>query len=256
MDYTHLVKNLTILPASNGGSTKPQLVTMPTLRDVQNQHQVEIRLRLIPDFSTDPISAAPYLYHFHGMKNPATGVFTSIACPPVGPDKRPTCPICQRALAEWNRRHAHLDWNRQEEYLLNALVIDNPLNPAQNGTVRVLKFRKQLKEVIDSALTGRDAATIGTRLFRLGPDGRTLVVRADPSGGYPNYGRSFIDSPERSQRDTAHLSESLQNAIYGQSRPLAEVFPPSTPEEAETWFQTHVLGQGLPADPPDAPMPF
>jgi hypothetical protein len=249
MNYTDTVKTLPLPTAENGGTNQQPFVTLPTLRDAQSLRGTDIRLRLLPDFATNPASLAPFTHHFHGVISAATGKYAAITCPPA-------CPVCQHGREEWRRTNKRPAWSHQMEHLINAYVLDNPINSTQNRTVKVLKFRQQIKAILDEALTGRDATEIGRRLFFLDDGGRTFVIHAERKGDWPVYDRSFIDTATRSKLDVADLSRADMEAIYAQSRPLADIFPPATPEEAETWFQTHVLGQGLPADPPDAPMPF
>jgi hypothetical protein len=82
-----------------------------------------------------------------------------------------------------------------EQIYVNALVIDDPVNPQNNGTVKIFRFGRKLKKMIDSALMGEDSEEFGARIFDLSKNGVNFKLKAEKQGDYTTYDASRFTTP-------------------------------------------------------------
>jgi hypothetical protein len=127
---------------------------------------------------------------------------------------------------------------RSEKWLINVYVIDDPQNPENNGKVKILRAGKQLKKVIDAAITGEDADEFGSRVFDLSPDGVNLKLKVEKQGDYPTYTSSRFAAV-----NALDLSDAEQEKILGECFDLTEVFQSKTFDELTAMMNEHILGK-------------
>lgn len=144
-------------------------------------------VRLVPN-TTDP---AKTFFHFysHGWESFATGQYVSAVSPQTFGERDPIAEFRYKmnrsgTIEEKNKAKAII---RSEKWLVNAYVVDDPVNPENNGKVKILRYGKQLHNIIMEAIEGEDADQFGPRIFDLGPDGCSLRVKVEDQGGYPTY---------------------------------------------------------------------
>ena len=191
------------------GGFKNVLKTVP-----ENTYQV----RIIPN--VDEHTNTLFQYYLHGWVNPETGRYTSTVCPSTYDEE---CPICTERFRLYNSgTTANKDLSkslaRKERFYANVLVVDDPVTPENNGTVKVLGYGAQIKKIIEEAMTGDDAEEVGGRMFDLTKEGCNLRIKVEKNkAGYPNYDHSKFIKPSavtisaEDAMDQAHDFDPLLN---------------------------------------------
>lgn len=85
---------------------------------------------------------------------------------------------------------------RRENWMVNVYVVNDPVNPDNNGTVKVLRFGKQLHKIIMDAIQGEEAEEFGPKVFDLTPAGCSFKIKVERQGEYPTYVSSKFVSPK------------------------------------------------------------
>ena len=85
---------------------------------------------------------------------------------------------------------------RSENWLVNVFVVSDSKSPENNGTVKVLRFGKQLGKIIFDAIEGEGADDFGPRVFDMGADGCSLMIKVEKQGDYPTYVSSKFKMPK------------------------------------------------------------
>ena len=91
--------------------------------------------------------------------------------------------------------------NRNEVRIMNALIVDDPVSPENNGKVFPVELNKALWDIVDGALHGQldahfseirgTSVKVAKKVFDLSPDGMNLRVKITlNNGGIPQYGKS------------------------------------------------------------------
>ena len=86
--------------------------------------------------------------------------------------------------------------NRKESWLVNVYVENDPVRPENNGTIKVLRYGRQLGKIIMDAIEGDDAADFGPRIFDLSPNGCSFRIKVEKQGDYPTYVSSKFALPK------------------------------------------------------------
>jgi len=102
---------------------------------------------------------------------------------------------------------------------MNVYVVSDPTNPENNGKVKIIRFGKQLYNIINNAISGEDADEFGAKVFDLSSAGVNLKVKVEDQGGYANYTASRFTSPI-----DLKLSENQIEEIYNSTKELDKVF--------------------------------
>jgi len=124
--------------------------------------------------------------------------------------------------------------SNKEQWLVNALWVDNPANPELNGTVQILRMGYQIKSLVDDAMTGDRAEEFGPAIFDLSKDGADLKIKAEKQGEYTTFKSSFFTS--KSKLD---LSDEEIEKVYEQVHDLKAVYTVKTKEELEKMLEDH-----------------
>ena len=117
---------------------------------------------------------------------------------------------------------------------MNVYVVSDPTNPDNNGKVKIMRFGKQLFNIINNAISGEDADEFGAKVFDLTSAGVSLKVKVDDQGGFANYTASRFTSPT-----DLKLSESQIEEIYGAVKELDKVFSVRSYEEIKKILDEH-----------------
>lgn len=123
---------------------------------------------------------------------------------------------------------------RSERWVAAVYVIDDPVNPENNGTTKLVRFGKQLNRIIDAAISGEDAAEFGEKVFDLSPNGVNLKIKCEKQGDYPTFVSSRFTSPTDLKLSDEKISEIYQSAPDTES--LINV---KTYEEIKTLYKEH-----------------
>ena len=85
---------------------------------------------------------------------------------------------------------------RSENWMVNVFVVSDSKSPENNGKVKVLRFGKQLGKIIFDAIEGEGAEDFGPRVFDMGADGCSLMIKVEKQGDYPTYVSSKFKMPK------------------------------------------------------------
>jgi len=203
-------------------------------------------VRLLPNIKNP---GETFLHYFHhGWNSIATGQYVSITSPSTWGER---CPISElyfkvlRSGTPEDQERAKANLRRKENWYVNVYVVNDPISPENNGTVKVLRFGKQLNKIIESAISGDDSAEFGAKIFDLSEDGCNLRIKAelvsDKPGApkYPTYTASKFLSPSSIEG----LAEDKIQDIYDNIFNLDTFVEHKTPAELQIFIDTHYYGQ-------------
>lgn len=204
-------------------------------------------VRLLPNV-TDP-SKTFFHYYAHGWESFATGQYISLISPQTFGERDPIAEFRYQT----NRSGTPADKNkvkaisRVEKWLVNVYVVDDPVNPENNGKVKIARYGKQLHNVIMEAISGEDSAELGEKIFDLGPEGNSLRIKVEDQGGYPTYVSSKFLMP------SSHGLPGDSAATLSTAHVLDEVFNMKSYDELVESLNEHYhcaeAGATKPADP-------
>lgn len=124
--------------------------------------------------------------------------------------------------------------SNKEQWLVNALWVDNPANLELNGKVQILRMGFQIKSLVDDAMTGDRADEFGAAIFDLSKDGADLKIKAEEQGEFTTFKSSYFTS--KSKLD---LSDDEIEKIYEQVHDLKAIYPVKTKEELNKLLEDH-----------------
>lgn len=192
-------------------------------------------VRLIPD--VNDISKTMYHYFSHGWKSLATGQFVSTVCPTTAGDR---CPICEERVRLYrgddeDKENAKL-LGRKEQWLVNVYVVDDPTSNENNGSIKMVRYGKQLDKVIRDATEGVDKDEFGARVFDLTDDGCNLRIAVEKNdGGYPTY----VSSKFLRESGIDGMTDAKIEKTYDGLFELDKVFDQKSSEEVKEILDTH-----------------
>jgi hypothetical protein len=141
---------------------------------------------------------------------------------------------------------------RSEKWLVNVYVVNDPVNPDNNGKVKILRYGKQLQKIIKDAIDGEEAEDFGPRIFDLSPNGVNLRVKVEKQGDYPSYVSSKFSMPVA----IADLDDAKAKKVYDSVHDLTRVFTLKSYDELRIMLNEHyycnvVKDEAEPAVEPD-----
>jgi len=203
-------------------------------------------VRLLPNVK-NPAETFLHYYH-HGWNSVSTGKYFSVTSPSTWGERCPVSELYFKILREGsdeekNRAKEHL--KRKENWMVNVYVVSDPKNPENNGTIKVLRYGRQLNKIIESAISGDDAAEYGAKIFDLSENGCNLRIKAelvsDKPGApkYPTYTASKFLSPSAIEGLDEDKISSAYNNIYD----LQTFLDHKSAEELKEVINVHFYGQ-------------
>jgi hypothetical protein len=194
-------------------------------------------LRLLPNIA-DP-SKTFFHYFQHGWNSFSTGEYVSalslqtIGKPdPIGIE---TFRIKKTGTEEEKKKVQAVKW--QEQWYVNVYVVDDPVTPANNGTVKIFRFGKKLNNIIESAISGDDSDEFGAKVFDLSKDGVNFKLKVEKQGDYIAYDSSRFTSPV-----SLNLSEEKMEQIYNSVHDLTAVNQIKSEQELmDMWLKHFVV---------------
>ena len=197
-------------------------------------------VRLVP-YIKDP-KRTIYHYYSHGWNSRITGQFISAICPTTWGER---CPICEHRIklyregSESAKKDAQ-ELKRNEKWLVNVYVVKNPKNTADEGTIKILRYGKQLDKIIHEAVEGEDAEEFGAKIFDLTKEGCSLRIKVEKNeGGYPSY----VSSKFLSSSEIDGLTEAKINEIYNKVFDLDGMDEHKSYETLQETFNDHFTGK-------------
>lgn len=202
-------------------------------------------LRLLPNVK----SGKDTFYHFYsyGWKSFLSGEYVSVvSLQTVGKQ----CPVGSEVYklkktnfgtAEDKKKAEQVKW--QEQWFVNVYVVDDPVTPENNGTVKVMRFGRKLNKKIMEAVSGSDSDEFGARVFDLSENGVNFKLKVEENeGGFITYDSSRFTSPV-----SLNLTVDQQKAIYESIHDLAAINPPKSEEDVvKLWNKHFHCNEGLP----------
>lgn len=195
-------------------------------------------VRLVP-LVTNP-ERTFFHYYSHTWKSVSTNNIVSVLCPNSYGEK---CPIDEyRSKVYSTKDDSQIEKirpiKRNENWLVNVLVIKDPTNPENQGKVKILRYGKQLAKIIDSAITGDDSDEFGSKVFDLSENGCNLKIKVEKNeGGYATYVGSKFMSPSKVD-GIDDIDE-----VYNLTNDLDSIFDHKSYVDIKKLLSTHFLGE-------------
>jgi hypothetical protein len=208
-------------------------------------------VRLIPN-TANP-SKTFFHYYTFGWTSFSTGQYVSAVSPSSFGEKDPIAEARFKILKtgtedEKAKARAIL---RSEKWLVNAYIINDPVNADNNGKTMVLRYGKQLHKIIMDAIEGEGAEDLGVRIFDLSANGCNLKVKVEQQGDYPTYVSSKFMMPKAIEGvDAAKIKDLYKNIID-----LETIFTVKSYDELKSMLDEHYYcGEGQVAAPVSRPI--
>ena len=192
-------------------------------------------VRLLPD-GKNPQNTF-FHYFQHGWNSFATGQYTSALSLQTFGERDPIAEERYKILrtgSEEEKEKAKAIM-RSEKWLVNVYVVNDPVNPENNGKVKILRYGKQIHNIIMDAIEGEDAADLGPRIFDLGPNGTNFRVKVEKQGDYPTYVSSKFAMPSAIDG----VNDNNMQSIYDGTIDLPSVFTAKSPEDLKVMLDDH-----------------
>lgn len=192
-------------------------------------------VRLLPNME-DP-SKTFYHYYSHGWTSFSTGQYVTAVSPTTWGDRDPIAEHRLRVFRsgtpeEKSKSEAIY---RSEKWLVNVYVVNDPNDPENNDTVKILRFGKQLHKIIMEAITGEDSDQYGERVFDLSENGATFRVRCDKQGDFPTYVSSKFLIPGEIPGMTDKRIKEVYDSCFG----LDDTFRVKSYDELKQMLDEH-----------------
>jgi hypothetical protein len=192
-------------------------------------------VRLLPNIK-DP-SKTFFHYYTHGWTSFATGQYINQISPQTWGERDPIGETRYRitktgTLEEKEKAKSIL---RRENWLVNVYVINDPVNPDNNGTIKLLRFGRQLHKVVMEAMQGEEAEELGPRIFDLSKNGVDFRIKVEKQGDFPTYVSSKFGMPKAVEGvDTKKAKE-----LYEAMTDLETVFTVKSYDELKELLNEH-----------------
>jgi len=192
-------------------------------------------VRLLPNIK-DPTKTFFHYYTF-GWTSLCTGQYVSAVSPSTFGARDPIAETRYRILKtgteeEKNKARGII---RSEKWLVNAYVINDPVNPDNNGKVMIVRYGKQLHKIITDAIEGEGSEDLGARIFDLSDKGCSLKIKVEQQGDYPTYVSSKFMMPKAVEG----LDKKRIDEIYNSSFELENVFSVKSYDDLKTMLDEH-----------------
>jgi len=202
-------------------------------------------VRLLPNIK-NPEETILHYFH-HGWNSISTGKYASITSPTTWGDRCPVSELYFKVLRDGTneeKERAKANLRRKENWLVNVYVVNDPKKPENNGTIKVLRYGKQLDKIIQSAINGDDSEEFGAKIFDLSEAGCNLRIKvelvSDKPGApkYPTYTASkFLNASAIEGLDDSKVEEIL-NSVYD----LNTFIDRKSSEEIKAFIDEHYYG--------------
>jgi hypothetical protein len=192
-------------------------------------------VRLLPNVE-DP-SKTFYHYFSHGWTSFSTGQYVSALSPMTWGDRDPISEYRLKVYRGGSQEEKAKSDSifRRENWLVNAYVVNDPDDPENNDTVKILRFGKQLHKIIMEGITGEDSDQFGEKIFDLSSSGCTFRVRCEKQGDYPTYVSSKFLMPA----EIPGMTDSRIKDVYDSCHTLDDTFRSKTYEELKQMLDEH-----------------
>lgn len=124
---------------------------------------------------------------------------------------------------------------RRENWMVNVYVVNDPVNEANNGQIKILRFGKQLNKIVRDAISGEESEDFGPKVFDLSPNGCSFRIKVEKQGDYPTYVSSRFLPP----KEIEGLTPDMYQSIYGNIFDLESYVTAKSLEEIKDTLDEH-----------------
>lgn len=196
-------------------------------------------LRLIPNI--EDIDKTFFAHQVNSWKSLADGSFISALSLQTFGEKDPIATLRYKLWKEWkdaNPKAENKEYkgviDSKQQWFVNVYVVEDPSNPENNGTVKILKCGPQLKKIIDTAMNEREDE-FGPAIFDLSKDGCDFKIVAAEQGEFTTFKDSYFTTKTKFKLS----DEEVESEIYAKVHDLEAVIPVKTYEELQQLLAAH-----------------
>jgi len=208
-------------------------------------------LRLIPNL--EDVEKTYFAHTVNQWKSLADGSFVSALSLQTFNEKDPIASVRYKLWKSWkdanpgveNKEYKGVIESKQQ-WFVNIYVMDDPSNPENNGTVKVLRCGPQLKKIIDTAMNEREDE-FGPAIYDLSKDGCDFKIVAEQQGDFTTFIKSYFTTKTKFD-----LSDEEVDEIYTKVHDLEAIQPVKTEDELKQLLADHFFVGEEQAD--DAPV--
>ena len=132
--------------------------------------------------------------------------------------------------------------SRKAKFLVNSYIINDPLNPQNNGKVKVIRYGMQLAKIINSAIDGDDAEEFGQSIFDLSENGCNFRIKVETSSeSRGDKWPSYVTSKFLSKSKIEGMTEEKMEEIYSATYDLDSLVTSIEPDEINKIIKEHFL---------------
>lgn len=201
-------------------------------------------VRLLPNVD-NPENTFFHYFHY-GWNSVSTGQYVEAISPKTWGDPDPVEGErikLYRNKSDKNAIELAKNISTKEKWLVNVLVVDDPVNPENNGTIKILRYGPQLGKIIQSAIDGEDSEEYGAAIFDLSENGCNLRIKVEST---KEGSRSFVNySASRFLRPSAipNMTPAKSKEILGSLHDLTAFFKRKSPAELKEMLAIHLYGK-------------
>jgi hypothetical protein len=194
-------------------------------------------VRLLPNIHDPDNTIFPYTTF--GWTSLATGQYISVVSPITFGER---CPLNELRfkLYQGSEREKELakTIKRNNQWLVNCYVVNNPTAPETENQVKIIRFGKQLHKIIADAISGDDSEDFGPSIFDLSKNGNNLRIKVETNeGGYPTY----ISSKFIKAGSLPGITDEKSKEIYNSTFDLSKIIMVHSNEEIKKIIDVHLL---------------
>jgi hypothetical protein len=215
-----MLANIKESASSQGNSNKDDRIWTPTYDKEKGSGYAVVRFLAPPDGETFPYVT---LYS-HGFKGPSGKWYIENSLSTL----KQKDPVGEMNSALWNsgvesdkdvmRKH-----KRRENIFANVLIINDPMNPELNGTVKIYRYGPMIKKILEEKMFPKFETDVALNPFDMwtGADFEIRIVEKQVGKDkVPNYEKSFFKEPSP-LGDDERIEE-----VWSQTHKLQELISP------------------------------
>jgi len=200
-------------------------------------------VRLVPNIN-EPRQSIFHYWH-HSWNSIATGQFVTTICPTTFNE---SCPIDNYVIKTYRtgtteEKEKMKPITRKESWMVNAYIISDPVNPENEGKVKIIRYGKELAKIITSAIDGDDADEFGAEKIFDVANGCSLRIKCESRAAGPSstarnfvtYSSSKFISPSQLEGVNEVKIEAIHNNIFD----LTKIMKQKTQAELQKMLDQH-----------------
>lgn len=196
-------------------------------------------LRLIPN--VEDVEKTFFAHTVNQWKSLADGSFVSALSLQTFNEKDPIASVRYKLWKSWKDANPKAENSEykgiiesKQQWFVNVYVLDDPSDPDNNGTVKVLRCGPQLKKIIDTAMYEREDE-FGASIYDLSSDGCDFKIVADKQGEFTTFIKSYFTTKTKFDLTDEEVEEQIYNKIHD----LEAIHPVKTEDELKQLLADH-----------------